>query len=331
MFATASPVSIVPLPASTTLQAGLERLELLRLGFCHRLEDELVAEPFKGSMWHGAFGACLHDLAPRTYEVLMHAEQQQRSWALRPPLLQDTRIPAGSELRGELVLTGDAVAHADACLAALDEMGRRGLGPRRAPAVLESTCVGPRVTAWDVFHRSSIVATQSCAAALDLHLRSPLRTRERGSPLRSPPSFAQLLKRSIARLVTLLPDTGQGLFAPGEHAALMQTGEHVELLDHRIETVRWQRRSSRQQRTMPFDGLLGHLSFAPAAMAAYPWMALAEWWQLGSKTTFGLGIIEAVIRSNERWKTCPRNSSSRTTEAPSPGPCATDCGPARSR
>jgi len=300
MFPTALPASIIPLPASATLQSGLERLALLRLGFCHRLENELLAEPFKGSMWHGAFGASLHDLAPRAYEALMQAEQPQRSWALRPPLMQDTRIPAGSELRGELVLMGDAVAHADACIAALDEMGRRGLGPRRAPAVLESTSEGPCVTAWDVFHRASLVATQARAAALELHLRSPLRTRERGSPLHSAPSFAQLLKRSIARLVTRLPDTGHGLFATGEQATLMQTAEHVELLDHRIEAVRWQRRSSRQQRTMPFDGLLGHVSFAPAAMAAYPWMALAEWWQLGSKTTFGLGMVEAVIRSNDR-------------------------------
>lgn len=300
MLPIAPPASATPLPASAMLQSGLERLALMRLGFCHRLERELVAEQFKGSMWHGAFGACLHDLAPRAYDALMQAEQQQRAWALRPPLLQDTRIPAGNELRGELVLMGDAVAHADACIAALEEMGRRGLGPRRAPAVLESISTGLRVTAWDVFHRASLVAAQACAAALDLHLRSPLRTQDRGSPLHAAPSFAQLLKRSVARLVTRLPDTGHGLFAPGEHATLMQAAERVETLGHRIEAVRWQRRSSRQQRTMPFDGLLGHLAFAPAAMAAYPWMALAEWWQLGSKTTFGFGIVEAVIRPTHR-------------------------------
>ncbi|MFN3437535.1 MAG: DEAD/DEAH box helicase, partial [Acidovorax sp.] len=36
MFPIALPASATPLPASATLQAGLERLALMRLGFCHR-------------------------------------------------------------------------------------------------------------------------------------------------------------------------------------------------------------------------------------------------------------------------------------------------------
>ena len=284
---------------------------MLRIGLRHRLAGDLQTEPFKGALWHGVFGACLHDLAPGAFDALMRAEVQQRRWALRPPLELDGWIPAGAALDSELLLIGDAAAHAPACVAAADEMGRRGFGPSRVPAPLEavwgvdaagrpvplSGAEAP-VTALDVYEqaREVTVVPAATSAELELRLLSPLRLKAGNELLRELPDYRLLVRRSVARLVMNLPEGDVGLFAPGEHAALMEAAAAVPLVAHRVDGVQWLRRSARQRRVMPFEGLLGTLVFGPGAAAAYPWLALAEWWQLGGKTTFGLGVVEARLR-----------------------------------
>ena len=310
------PATARPNSASDTLQASLEGLSMLRLGFGHRLCADISLDPFKGGLWHGVFGACLHDLAPQAFDHLMAPGAQHRPWALRPPLQIDTWIPAGALLQGELILFGDSARHADACLAALDEMGRRGLGSQRVPAALESAwaviaggaavplATGSRqtVSAWDVFAHAQIDApdvlghVEGSELGLEVRLLSPLRVKTGNELLRDLPTLKFLVQRSIARLVVNLPRGDAGLFAPGEHAALMRAADASPLLAHLVDGVQWQRRSSRQHRVMPFEGLMGTLLYGGAATAAYPWMALAEWWQLGTKTTFGLGVIRPLLR-----------------------------------
>jgi CRISPR/Cas system endoribonuclease Cas6 (RAMP superfamily) len=43
---------------------------------------------------------------------------------------------------------------------------------------------------------------------------------------------------------------------------------------------------------MPLEGVTGRLHFEGPVGPLLPWLQLADWLQIGTKTTFGFGVIE---------------------------------------
>jgi hypothetical protein len=299
------------------MMAAMAELPLCRLVFAHRFLEDAALEPLKGSLWHGVFGACLHDLQPRAYGALFGLEDSRRPWALIPPLDTETWVPAGAVVQAAITLMGHgAVAHAAACVAALEEMGKRGLGRQRARAELlevalqsaegellpwpeEAHTLGAQAVAGglpsaaQVWRVAEQAQTTVPAQGLSLQLMTPLRLKEEGNIKREAPSLALLQRRLLGRWVLLNPPREGGLFAPGERNAWLALAEQAPLLEHHLQGLAWQRRSARQQRHMPLEGLCGKLRYGAPAQALRPWWALAEWLQLGSKTSFGLGVVQA--------------------------------------
>jgi hypothetical protein len=302
---------------SPQMMAAMAELPLCRLVFAHRFLEDAPLEPLKGSLWHGVFGACLHDLQPQAYAALFGLDDSRRPWALVPPLDTETWVPAGAVVQAAITLIGrEAVLHAAACVAALQEMGHRGLGSTRARAqwleVALQSADGALLPWPDVSQRldaplppgglpSAAQVWQAAAAqahaqptqGLGLRLLTPLRLKEGGEIQREAPSLGLLQRRLLGRWVLLNPQREGGLFAPGERDAWLALAEQAPLLEHHLQGVSWQRRSARQQRHMPLEGLCGRLRYGPPAQALRPWWALAEWLQLGSKTSFGLGVVQA--------------------------------------
>ena len=294
---------------SPRLQRAFASLPLLRMPFAHRMQGDLRLEPFKGGLWHGVFGASLHDISVEAFECLMEqADDARRPWALHPPEMTDEWVPAGGVMRGSLLLAGTpAIAHAAACAQALQRMGERGFGSERVRATLvelgarhadgtEATLaavVSAPPTALDVWRIAACGARDTAPAGLRLRLATPLRIKHEGELLRAVPPLDILMRRLLARLVLLLPQQPGGLFEPGERDELLYLALAAPLVAHQLMGVEWTRYSARQKRTMPFEGLLGTLEYGPPAGVLLPWFALAEWLQLGAKTTFGFGVVEA--------------------------------------
>lgn len=294
----------MPATPSPILTAALRQLRMLRLRFIHRMADDLRTEPFKGNLWHGLFGMCLHDADAQAFAALMGADEAARPWALRPPLSAEPWIPAGAAVEAGITLIGErAIGHSQACVRAIEEMDQRGFGRERIKAAVEEVWIdappqeGPSrpdgsFTAWDLWvHEARMADPSISAGGLSLVLASPLRIKRDGRLLNDIPTLELLMRRLLGRIVMHLPRLPDGLFAPDEHARLLELAAQSQLLAHRIDGVRWQRRSSRTGQSMPFEGLLGRVDYGPPAGRLLPWFKLAEVIQLGSKTSFGMGVI----------------------------------------
>jgi CRISPR/Cas system endoribonuclease Cas6 (RAMP superfamily) len=207
----------------------------------------------------------------------------------------------------------EGLTQAAACLGALHDLGRSGLGPQRGSARLcELAQVLPdgrwlplagarsrfeSVTAADLWDagRTLLQQRDAAPAGLTVELLTPLRLRRNGQDLREPPTLEELWRRFSRRLVTLLPpNLPGGVFGDQEHPQWCDWARGCALEDCRTQRVHWERWSARQQRAMPFEGLLGSLQYAAPAAQALPWLHLAHWLQLGAKTTFGLGVLRAL-------------------------------------
>ena len=291
---------------------------MLRIVFAHRfLADADLPLP-RGDLWHGLFGACLHDTCTLAYAALMSADEQRRPWALQPPLDMEPWVPAGAEVEAGLTLFGGATRHASACIAALQQMGQRGFGRARVPAEMVrlavqhadgrqqslGSAVPAPVCALDVLDQAADAlvrerdAAQPAAplTALELRLLTPLWLKRDGQVLREAPPLQLLVRRLLGRLVLLAPQRPEGLFAAGDQAGALDLAARSPLLAQHLENLRWMRRSSRQGTRMPFEGQMGRLVYGPPAVALLPWFVLGEWLQIGGKTTFGLGVIQARPR-----------------------------------
>lgn len=151
---------------------------------------------------------------------------------------------------------------------------------------------------------------------LHVALLRPLRFKVEGAVFVGAPSMEQLVRRILGRLVQLLPDDRAGedpfvtpravpesqptqddqrqarLFAPQEHAAWIAAARSCICTERDMHRWRWERHSRRSLRVMPLEGITGRFHYRGPRAVLLPWMRLAEWTQIGSKTTFGFGALE---------------------------------------
>lgn len=192
-----------------------------------------------------------------------------------------------------------ATGHAGGCLQALQSIGERGFGANRVRASLCEVDFEPppaaaqTTSAWQVVDAALAHPRSNHRHGLRLRFVSPLRIKHGGELVRDVPRPELLMQRLLGRLVLLLPRCDGGLFDPGEREGLLHLAAEAPLLSHRMGGIAWERYSTRQQRAMPFEGLLGSVEFGAPAGMLYPWFALAEWLHLGAKPVFGFGVVEA--------------------------------------
>lgn len=196
--------------------------------------------------------------------------------------------------RAQAVLTEVSVWEVDG--------GRRVLDPREAlgdepQAGSSRTGWTDAWAVWDAAHKTANdgPGADPAASGLRLSFATPLRLKQHGDLFRAPPPLTLLLQRLLGRLVLLLPSMPAGVFEPGEKDALLALASACPLVGHAIGGFGWNRYSARQGREMPFEGMLGNAEYAAPAGLLYPWFQLANWLQLGGKTTFGFGVVRARI------------------------------------
>ncbi|MDD3610036.1 MAG: CRISPR system precrRNA processing endoribonuclease RAMP protein Cas6 [Halothiobacillaceae bacterium] len=279
-------------------------LYLARLRVVLRSHGFELAGP-RGNAFHGGLGLCLKALAPEVFDRCF-APQQDASWprpyVLLPPLESRSLFMPGDSLNLELTLFNEAIADWPAFIAALAELGHRGVGQARGRYGLSAVWhVTPEQDEllWLPEHGPLPVLPGLELAAfhapdrrvdrLRVEFITPLRLKARGDYQREAPSAFLLAERTLTRLSQLT----QTPLPPPLRESLAACP--VQLVQSQLQwqdTPRW---SSRQQHVMPFGGLLGEVEYAGELSTLYPWLHLAQWLHLGGKTTFGLGALRVQV------------------------------------
>ena len=292
---------------------ALSHLQLLRLHFVHHLTQDTSLPPFKGAIWHGVFGLALKGVDEAAYACLFDNTARAAPWRLIAPAQAETHLAAGGTLAAEVILFNDAIAFAPACAEAIVQMGAYGFGEKRSHATLETLTghIGEKtVTISQLFSLPDATACGIYANVIfaklhdpraerfELRFVTPLSLKAEGKPQRETPTVEALVARTLGRLIGLLPDLPDGFISTADRTALLAHAEAIEATQTDVEWFHWERYSGRQKSTMPFGGLVGRVQYrgTPAAIAAVlPWLTLAQWIGLGSKTTFGQGQIALAV------------------------------------
>ncbi|MBE9610833.1 CRISPR system precrRNA processing endoribonuclease RAMP protein Cas6 [Chitinilyticum piscinae] len=295
-------------PARTTLPPAppaLAALPVLRLRFTASAAA-MRAPHNPGSAWHGGFGKALHDTQPAAYLALYGNDDRStdnlpRPYVLRPP--HTLHNGAQQDLCFEIILIGDAIAHASAVIAAVRHWGQLGVGPDRGQFSLRRVeSITPGATA-PCHHPEQLCpfsldqawqATET--SQLRLQLLSPLLLKLQGDHLGQAPDMPLLITRLLHRIDSLLLAHLQAGLPGVLRRQAQQAASTVTLRDKQIRWISQPRYSARQHSWMPFGGLIGQLDYHGHGLTECgAWLGLAEWLHLGNKTTFGHGQIKASI------------------------------------
>lgn len=255
-----------------------------------------------GSMLRGLFGHALkaylchcgqeQHQAACAYQSIFEPKPPATDWPDRyqncpPAYVISPRISHDGLLRATFTLMGPALAHREQLAMVWKNAIARGLGVHAIPATLQS--IAPQ----------AFVPLPPETHNLKLTFNSPLLLKRKRlgqsesqciAPHEITPADLLLaLHRRLALLQSLYQAPGWTL-PPVEHwlslADNMEIHSELQMLD-------FQRRSNRQQRTMPLHGLIGdvYLSgvFSPELLYA---LNMGQWFNLGGKTALGMGSYQ---------------------------------------
>jgi len=303
---------------------ALGALRWVHLEVSHQLQAPLSLEaPFAlGALYRSVFGLALKQRSGAAFALFFSGQDDApRPWWWWPAEVGTaTHLPAGALLVSRLTLQDSALEHLDACLAALADFYTHGLGARRAPALLTNVRVlapwGPVLledkeppcwhadALWQAaedealgLHKAQAAqAEQGGQAVCGVHVRActPLYLKEGGRALRHAPTLQTLVRRSMGRAHLLLPAGTGALVDWQDKMTWLDAVSSMAAQDVQLACVRVPRYSARQGRALHIDGVAGHWSYGPSALAVLPWLRLAEHLQLGGKTTLGFGTVQVT-------------------------------------
>lgn len=300
---------------SSDLRQALAATKFLCLEFVHVALCDADLPVFKGDLWRSVFGMSLRASSSQAYEAVFRDHdlpmgRPPARWALQAPLQQQRRINQGTSLRSKVTLFGSAIEYAQDFVEAMHAFGQLGVGRqgKRLTLQLESvksiTLAGPQppdsalapVSALDVFNAA--LAEAACLAPLtplQLAFLSPIELKSDNRQVVGAPAFDVLMRRISSRLVSICPRLDGGLFARGEEHAWHVWSAGIPMLkDATVPAGPGRHYSATQGREHPLLGTGGWVDYAAPACAALPWLRLAEWMQLGKKTHYGFGVVDAT-------------------------------------
>jgi len=231
----------------------------------------------------------------------------------RPPAAAsgtgDARLyPAGAPLAFEVNLFGDGIDHVGVVVEACVRMLRRGLGAERAVAEVrelwEQDPFGyaqrslpfridraglTLVAGWgEAVARTRTLASRSIA----LQFLTPAYLVRDGQPI-DEPEFAVVARALLRRLTSLAAHHGGEV---PEHAfrQMAWQAEGVRLVPWQGAWREWERYSSRQDRRMPFGGLVGVAVYEGALEPYLPYLVYGQATHIGKRCSFGEGRYRIV-------------------------------------
>lgn len=285
----------------------------LRLQFCTL--DPVHLPTFAGSTWRGALGQALRRVAcvytetmdccactlrgvcwyTRLYETAIDPRcAMLKGYTDAPhPLILDIQplggeLAAGAEPSLELLLIGQAKEAVPILVQAARRLAAYGLGHGRGRLEL---------THWEL---ADLTATENSAgnpwfpptmcSPVQITLDTPLRLRVDNRVLDSaalnPHAFCTTLLRRISLLACSHSDTELAI----DFKSLAEATARLSITSKHLEWLHWARYSSRQQRHIAMDGLVGSLVLnLSAAPEWWPYLWLGQWLHVGKGISMGMG------------------------------------------
>ncbi len=281
-------------------------LPIVRLSLTFRALDPVALPPYAGSTWRGALGQALR----RT--VCVCPGMACRSCMLRgscwyarlyeTPARQDCGLLAGysdaphpmvpvmaplggacavgDRLRLELSLFGRAREAVPYLVQAAQRMAAFGLGRGRGKLVLEAwePLQGP-AGSWE---------PPQPRFPVRLRIETPLRLRVRNRVLGPAEFTLRPFVTALLRRYSLLDCHHGDGGLDWDYKALAERADALEFSERELAWFRWSRYSSRQQRHIDMDGLVGTLLLRPCPEL---WSLLwaGQWLHVGKGASMGMG------------------------------------------
>lgn len=318
-----------------------DRLRLTVLHAQYRAELEGSLPEFKGSTFRGALGHALKDVACLERggrAACEHCTRPDRcaAGALfdstsgsgfpsihdRPapfvvtpsgPGVRNDHFRVGDRLGFTLTLVGRGRVWHPWVIAALADMGWRGLGIERRPWSLAELHVEgpvgcrqrvdvasqglgtpiPELTAADLV--AALPFPDSARATLRFLTPAHLvRDKQLVRRLDGPTLFSRLLRR-LGALLEAFEDWSPASYS---FAPVLEEAAALRCTEQRLRINSLERYSERQGRKHPLTGLVGELVLADIPASLWPFLVVGQWIHVGKGSTFGMGkyILEPHSR-----------------------------------
>lgn len=327
-------------------------LKVARYQFSLTVRQPMSLPAYKGSVLRGGFGsafrriACamrvktcagcdLREMCPYAYvfettpptgsEALRNLQDVPRPFVVEPPggpEGNETLYDPGDRLHFGLVLVGRCVGYLPYFVATFRELGRTGIGPRRAGFELERVSQANLGQAQQgpaelIVYEGGTVAGQVQATTLDEACLGARFLAERAAGLPSDrltvrfvtmtrltsderlatrPDFG-VLARALLRRVSALAYFHHGVRLDLDYQEMSRLAAEVRLVSDGTAWVDWRRYSNRQDRLMEFGGLVGTAAFEGDLGPFRELLTLGSFVHVGKGATFGLGRYEVSASS----------------------------------
>lgn len=312
---------------------ALEQMTLSRLSFVFEACEDGRLPSFLGSTLRGSFGhalkevgcpgsceepkTCLEECAysycfetpiPPDAERMKRMQHAPHPFWFEVPEESKLEWRVGDRMHASMMLVGKAVDLFPYIVFALERMARIGFGKQRIRFRLVELCdgFGPEEAGpiWrggrmsrepSVVCASELVQPDYQPMSVGLECVTPVRIFEKKKMLRQLPFRAFV--RSLLSRFTSLQYFHCGTHVELDFRGILAEAEKVQTIDEQLHYRHMQRRSNRQDRKVPLDGLMGQVSWeGPALSLFWPLLQLGQLLHLGKGTVMGLGqyrIVEA--------------------------------------
>ncbi len=230
-------------------------------------------------------------------KIMVRGNRPPHPFVLRVSFVRPRHLKEGDRLEVSVNLYGNAVAAYPFVLRAMEEAGKRGLGPDRLPFRLESIRQVDGRERWSSSkaYPEPVIrgAPQAVGSSCRWRIATPLRLRSGGKPI----DHNRLAPRDLAmpilrRLMLLVRHYGN----PGQFNVPQDMSAKAETLRFTCRDLSWkrlQRYSSRQSATHSVSGLMGVVGLDYSNAPEWgPVLAWAPAIHVGKATSMGLGRVE---------------------------------------
>ena len=296
---------------------------------------------YKGSVLRGGFGSAFRRIAcsirartcdgcllqavcsyayvfetspPSDSSALRHLKDVPRPFVIEPPSDARTQYEPGDRIEFSLVLIGRGVDYLPFFVAAFKDLGRTGVGPRRAGFELAKVeqcrpwtadcltlydetrgLVSPeaRLSGWCIGQDEVMaMAARLDPARVEVEFVTFTRLKTENK-VHSKPDF-EALTRAALRRISSLAYFHHGVHLDLDYRSLVACSREVQLVSDRTRWVSWTRYSNRQDRAMNLGGLVGRAVYEGDLRPFRELLVLTSLVHIGKNATFGLGQVNLV-------------------------------------